>query len=381
MNYNFDYVSQQLRAILEPAVQHTHRFEKKLGCKVYKNAYVAPFVQWDESIGCVIDEKGEAVKDSECLEWKENECYYQLGKTVCEHKKVIFLGFILVGFGHSYTDDLRKLWFLETEECKSLIEKGVELVYTTSYNEPLPEGVLQVFRLAGYDLSKARHINQLIQFDEVCIPDNSFVSSDYGRLYCNEYKKAIERIKYNVPIGTTWGEKIYFSRTKFSGGKLIDGMKKEVGEKSIEQVFKKLGYRIVFPEDYSVVEQIQMVSQCKSFAATEGSVSHLSLFCAPKTKILIINKANYLNFHQVMINEYADLDVTYIEAHHSTKANQDYPWWGPFYLCVNKYVERYVGYMIPHLPYWLLPSYWEYTRNVPYRCYNRARKLYIRHFS
>ena len=119
-----------------------------------------------------------------------------------------------------------------------------------------------------------------------------------------------------------------------------------------------------------------MLNQCKSFAATEGSVAHLSLFCPPKTNVVIINKAVYLNFHQVMINEYADLNVTYIEAHHSIKAHHEHPWWGPFYLCITRNLENYVGHPIPHLPHWLLPSYWEYSRNILYRCYNRVRKLF-----
>lgn len=367
----FDYISPELRDIIEPATLQSHRFEKKLGFRIFRNAYVAPYYNWDKSIGCVIDENGKVVKDSECLEWKENECYYQLEKSVCEHKTVVFLGFILTGFGHSYTDDLRKLWFLETDECKTLLSKGADLVYTTSWNQPLPKHVVDMLGLAGYDITHACHIKDLTQFDEVYIPDNSFIASDYGRLYCDKYVEAINRIKNSVPNGKSWGEKIYFSRAKFSKGK-----KKEFGEKSIERVFKKLGYTIVIPEDFSIIEQIQMLNQCKSFAATEGSVAHLSLFCPPKTDIVIINKAVYLNFHQVMINEYADLNVTYIEAHHSIKAHREHPWWGPFYLCINRNLERYVGHPILHIPYWLLPSYWEYSRNILYRCYNRIRKVF-----
>lgn len=371
MNYDFDFISQRLRAIIEPATHYTHRFEKKLGYRVFRDAYVAPYFDWDLSIGCVIDENGKAVKDSECLEWKESERYYQLGKSVCKHKKVVFLGFILTGFGHSYTDDLRKLWFLETNECKTLLSEGAGLVYTTSWNRPLPKQVIEMLGLAGYDIARADHIKVLTRFDEVYIPDNSIIASDYGRLYCNEYIEAIDRIKKSIPNGNVWGKKIYFSRSKFSKGSNI-----EYGEKAIERVFNKMGYSIFIPEDYSIVEQIQMLKQCKSFAATEGSVAHLSLFCNPGTNVTIVNKANYLNFHQVMINEYADLDVTYVEAHHSVKADSNHPWWGPFYLCINRNLERYTGQLIPHLPYWLLPSYWKYTRNILYRCYNRVRKAF-----
>ena len=367
---NFDYISPKLRSILEPATLQPHYFQKELGYRVYKNAYVAPYFHWVKSIGCVIDERGNVVKDSECLEWKENERYYQLEKSVVEHKKAVFLGFLLTIFGHSYTDNLRKLWFLETNTYKTLLSEGASLVYTTNGNCPLPEPVVEILKLSGFDITQAYHIKELTQFDEIYIPDNCFIASDYGRLYCDEYIEAINRIKNSIPNGMAWGEKIYFSRVKYSKDR-----KKEYGEKAIESVFRKLGYTIVYPEEFSVIEQIQMLKQCKLFAATEGSVAHLSLFCPPKTKVVIINKAVYLNFHQVMINEYADLDVTYIEAHHSIKAHREYPWWGPFYLFINRNLERYVGHPIPHLPYWALPSYWEYSQNILFKCYNWIRKL------
>ena len=286
------------------------------------------------------------------------------------HKKVIFLGFLLTGFGHSYTDDLRKLWFLKTDECRSLVANGYELVYTTSWNLPIPTEVLDIFELAGVNLNCARHIKQLTHFDEIVVPDNSIKATDYGRVYCREYAEMINGIKMAVPDSTKSVSKLYLSRTKFSFGS-----KKERGEEEIESVFRSLGYEIVFPEEHSVVEQIQMVRSCDHFAATEGSVSHLSLFCKPETDVTIINKANYLNFHQVMVNEFADLRVTYIEAHHSSMADKKYPWCGPFFLCINRHFERFVQRPVLHFPYWMRFSYWEYSRSFIFRCYNRVRKI------
>lgn len=75
MSYIFDYISPRLRSIIEPATLHTHSFDKKLGCRYYNHAYVAPYFYWDKSIGCVLDEKGKSIKDSECVEWKENEVF------------------------------------------------------------------------------------------------------------------------------------------------------------------------------------------------------------------------------------------------------------------------------------------------------------------
>lgn len=362
--------------MIEPATRTSHSFAEPLSFRVFKNAFVAPYYEWNHSIGGVIDEIGNVVKDSECTEWKENAGYYQLANAEIEHKRVVFLGFLLTGFGHSYTDNLRKLWFLNTKEYDSLAERGIELVYTTSWNRSIPQAVLDVFFLAGIDISSARHITHLTHFDEVIVPDNCFKASAYGRLFCHEYVGLINHIKSSIPDPVFSVPKIYFTRTSFTSR-----TNKERGEKEIERVFEKLGYKIVAPEDYSVVEQIQMIRGCSHFAATDGSVAHLSLFCKPNTDVVIINKANYLNFHQVMINEFADLNVTYIEAHHSSMANNDYPWWGPFYLCVNHYLEHFVQHPILHLPYWARYSYWEYTRNIIFKCYNRIRKVLYRLFS
>lgn len=82
--------------------------------------------------------------------------------------------------------------------------------------------------------------------------------------------------------------------------------------------------------------------------------------------------------HQVMINEFADMDATYVEAHHSSRANKDNPWWGPFYLCDTKYLERYVGHRIMHLPFWMRVSYWRYSQNFIMRAYHAIKSATIR---
>ena len=355
MKYHFDCISQGLKDLIEPASLVLHSFDAPLSFRVFKNAYVAPYFEWNHSIGCVIDENGVAVKDSECIEWKENADFYKLDTAEQEHKKAIFLGFLLTGFGHSYTDDLRKFWFLETEKFKSLEALGYEMVYVTSWNRPIPDGTWEIFQLADIDITQARHITNLTRFDEVIVPDNSLRAMDYGRIYCKEYVYLLDRIKAKIADTGDGPSKVYFTRTKFTTHSL-----KEYGEKKIERVFRRLGYTVIVPEEYPILRQLQLIHGCSSFAATDGSVAHLSLFAKPNTPITVIIKANYLNFHQVMINELADLDVTYVEAHHSSKANPLYPWWGPFYLCINRYLERFVGHPLFHLPYWMCLSYWEY---------------------
>ena len=99
---------------------------------------------------------------------------------------------------------------------------------------------------------------------------------------------------------------------------------------------------------------------CKSFAATEGSISHNAVFCEPGSDVVIVRKCNDVNKYQMAVNEIADVNVTYIDAHHSTKVPKDAPWVGPFYLYINNKLEEYYGFKIFHFPRVLTFSWWLY---------------------
>lgn len=354
MKYNFDYVSPELRSLIEPATRESHYFQSELSFKEYDDSYIAPFYSWGESVGCALDSHGNDIDNclSECL---TNGRCYDIRKAETEHKTVIFLGYLISVYGHAYIDNLRSLWFLDTDDCKRLLEKGAELVYVAENNKPFTDPYVKIFQMAGFDIRKARLVDHLIKFDKVIIPDSSIISSEFGRLYCDAYSKTLDRVKSYISgiDGYPVYEKIYFTRSKFA-------MNRESGEESIEKYFSHAGYKVISPEQYPLDAQLQMVSSCSCFAATEGSIAHISLFCKPGTKVTIINKANYLNIHQVMINEMADLDVTYIQAHLSSMTNKECRWLGPFYLYPTRYLKKYFGFTLPCLPYWLKTDYMRY---------------------
>ncbi len=354
MNYNLDYVSDHLRELVYQSNAKTHKFDSSLSYISYENAFIAPYVDWNLSIGCVLDKNGKVIKDSECYEWKENDYCYDISDAIVEHRSVIFLGFLVTVFGHAFTDNLRKAWFLKLDICKQLLDNGAEIVYTTSGNRQLPDWMVYAFSLAGIDISRARIINRLTVFDTVIVPDNSIFAIGSTRLYGMEYVGIINSIKQKCyqDEDLPGYEKVYFSRLKLKHSR-------DVGERSIIKYFKRVGYMIVAPERLPLLDQIRIMHYCSFFASTEGSVAHLTLFCRPGTNVVLINKAEYINPHQVMINEFANLSVTYIDAHYSSLANRHYPWWGPFYLYPSRFLKRFFGGKHGCLPF-LRVDYWYY---------------------
>lgn len=361
-----------MRYILKTAVENTHFLERQLGCRYYNCARIVPFYKWRECIGGVMDKNGNMIADSRNAEWEELNAPQDETINIV-HEKVIFIGVLIGGFGHAYTDNLRKLWFLNTDTGKKLIQDGVEVVYVTDLNRPLPEYAIQILQYAGVDIASCTHIRQRTIFDAVYVPDNSFYAESFGRCYTQEYldslyviKHSISQISIDLPIYN----KIYLSREHFSK---LPWSRQEQGEEVIETQFNKLGYKSLYPEDYSFAEQVYIVQHCSALATTEGSIAHIVAFCKPHTDVTIICKANYLNFHQVAMNQIGDINVTYVQAHHSHKIGKEIPWYGPFYLCITHYFENYLGYRIPHWPFWIRPSFWRYMRIVP-----RAKSFIMR---
>ena len=353
VRYNFDYISPKLRSLIKPATLGSHYFKGELSFKEYSDAYIAPFLDWETSVGCCLDSQGNGI-DNLFPEWFVDGRYYDINKAETEHKTVIFLGFLIGVFGHAFIDNFRTLWFLQTDICKRLLAEGAELVYTKDWNEPFSDIYVKIFKMVGFDIREARLVDHLTKFDKVIIPDSSIASSENGRIYCDTYCSVLDRIKdqvWSIESNPDY-DKIYFTRSKFP-------KKRETGEEIIEDYFRRARFTIISPEQHPLETQFQMVRSCSCFATTEGSIAHLSLFCRPGTKVILINKSNYLNMHQVMINELADLDVTYIQAHHSSCVNPEYPWLGFFFLYPTQYLRRYFGGK-PGLPWWLSKDYWSY---------------------
>lgn len=349
--------------------------DKRLSYQEFDNAFVLPSKDlWKEGkcYGGVVTADGSFVESSAWHEGQRCDKYFFfVSEAVHRDDIVIFMGFYNPCWGHAITDNLKKMWFLETEVCKELLFKGAKLIYLTIDNTTIPTYVNRLFELAGVQVSCFELINQLSQFKRVIIPDNSFIADSGQRYFTREFVATINKIKNNFCcINGDYYDKIYFTRTQLKSGR-------DIGEESIEKLFKKNGYEIIAPEKLTVDQQICLLYNCKYFAATEGSISHNALFCQSGTNVIIVRKCNDVNKYQMACNEIADVNVTYIDAHHSTRTLQATPWCGPFFLYDNNLIHRYFSSGLFLLPYWMRLGWWKYML-TDLCLYRRMKILYCR---
>lgn len=327
------------------------------------------------NVGGVVDSEGHFVIGSG---WKENDegVYdYDEANVVMDDAVAIYIGLFNPTWGHVITDGLKKLWYLHTDECKKLIANGAKVLYSTVFGEPFPEYERRIFELAvGKDVEDFVLVTEPTRFRTLVVPDNSIYLANGNLYFTKEYVQMIHLIQSRTkqPVENL-PKKIYFTRCG------LVKYEQEMGELSIMRLFHRLGYAIYAPERLSVDEQIALLKNCEEFVATEGSISHSSIFCKPNTKIVLLRKFDYFNKYSFLINEAAQLDVTYIDVH-KTSARVKSDHWGPYYLYIGWNLVRWTKKCLFFLPYWLRPSYfWYCHRYDPFIVEKiRNRKFYHR---
>lgn len=342
--YNLQYLRRSTRNKLSKSVMVNRLSNRLLSYETYNNSYILPGRN-EPSYACggVVDGYNNKLVDSS--RWHENigGIYYYNNKDVqIEHSDVLYIGYLHNVWGHAITDNLKKIWFLFTDEWEKIYKNKVKIVYITIENKPLPGYIKDIFSLLGLDFNEFIWINKPCKFDRIIIPDNSLISTSEGRIYTKEFKNLIALIKKNVInyyVGKekkTTFDKIYLTRTS-----LKDNGVRDFGESSIEKIFKDKGYEIISPEKYGIYAQIYMIMNCRVLAVTEGSISHNAIFCKENTELILLLKANYINGYQPTINHLAELNVTYIDIHR-TPYNHT-PWAGPFFMFKTPYILKWAG--------------------------------------
>lgn len=353
MHCNLSHISKKQRPALALKLSKEYILRRKPGCTTLENACIIPSEVCDGELysGGIVSYDGEFQQSSA---WHEG-CRKNSKHTVnppFRDETVVYLGCLYHIWGHAITDNLKKIWYLR------LHKQEHKCVYVTLNNAPLPQYIYELFALAGVNLSEAEHITETTKFKKIINPDNSIVNIDEERYYTDEYAQTIECIKSRIP--ETAVGKIYFTRTHLRNNR-------DIGEEHIEKLFRRKGYKIIAPEEYSIEEQLSMLKGCTAFAATEGSISHSSLFCKPETETTLLRKVDYINPYSCFINQMCLLNVTYIDVHHSTLSPRQYPWRGPFYLYITCGLSEYMGYYGIHIPYFMSVSWYEYRYNISRR--------------
>ena len=113
----------------------------------------------------------------------------------------------------------------------------------------------------------------------------------------------------------------------------------EIGEPEIEHIYRKNGYKIIYPERCSFKELVFYISNCREFVSLSGTIPHNIVFAKPDTKVVILNKTYRINTIQLMLNAQAGISPIYVDTNICLFPAS--PGSGPFWMEIEDNFIRY----------------------------------------
>lgn len=207
--------------------------------------------------------------------------------------EVVIFGGILVGhFGHFILESMGRLWYYIQNP-----DLPYKIVFTTVLEQK--EWFWDFFRLLGIDESRICFIEQPTQFKKIIIPEESIHSwHSYTKEYLLPYETIVKKVKSHKY------KKIYLTRTQFkeSGAACCN-------EEYFEEFYKRKGFEIIAPEQYSIEEQISIVCGADEIVTTLGSISHFAMFCKKGARFTILTRVDDdVLPAQCLVNEASEVD-------------------------------------------------------------------------
>ena len=273
-------------------------------CKVVENGTVVIDDVY-KKMG-VYDTNGYLCPESILLRGEQNmppKVHANISKAPLIDEEVLFLGsgYLLIHFGHFLVEGISRTWPLLYSKYKNI---KVVIAYETK--QPVPVFVRKFLNALGVRDENIIAVYKTTRFKRVIIPRQAI----NGHLYIlPTMNKVFNKLALNLSDKKykTY-DKIYLSRSAMNDGRTF-------GEKQVEKIFEKNGYKIIYPETLPLEHQITVAANCKEMAGTAGSALHLALFMKPGGRVVQIkrNSNNSDNLvTQKLICDLRKLDLVWI---------------------------------------------------------------------
>ena len=250
-------------------------------------------------IGGVLDSDGEFVKESSTYRDKPEKALLD-GYEINEQPRyidetVIYGGVLYEFYGHVLLETMARLWYY----YKSNPNK-----YRVVFNVvPRARGKFkEFFELLDIPYDDNTFITEPTQYKKVVIPEQASI---YAESWHKDYLIPFDYMASKVEAEKY--EKVYFTRTKLVERNPV------LGEKPIEKLFEKNGFKVFSPEKLPLRKQIAIMKGCKELATVASSTYHNLLFAKNGTKLICLNRAFEPDFSQHIVDLSKELDYIYID--------------------------------------------------------------------
>ena len=202
-------------------------------------------------------------------------------------------------FGHILTGTMAFAYILLDKTYQN--HKIIFTPFPNTYNNVPCETTRKMLGYLGVKEENIMVIDEYTQFKSVVVLELSLrcvrLSRFRKRLFeiDKEFIDTFRTISQKF-IDEKSPKKIYFSRSKFS-------VRPIMYEDKIEQIFRKNGYEIFYPEALSLEEQIKLVANADFYVCLQGTLEHHSLFMKDGATFIVMARKNARTERQVLIDQ------------------------------------------------------------------------------
>lgn len=208
--------------------------------------------------------------------------------------KAVFLGYGFDQYGHFLTESLSRIWSVIQDDMYS----GYKLAIVPFYKKYKLDKkfIYNFFELLGIQ-DRVVVIDGDTVFDELIIPNQSMhlytsISPQQVLTWKKIKGNALQPRKVN---SSSMGDKIYVSRKNSIS-------RRRCNEEDIERVFSDFGFKVIYPENYSLVEQINIFHNAKYAAGCVGSAMHNTVFMQDHATKMVLYPESFINRMDFLIS-------------------------------------------------------------------------------
>lgn len=186
---------------------------------------------------------------------------------------VLFLGEVHWHFGHFLLEHTDRLW---AAMSKPNVQKFV-FVYNKNVGK-IPKWLFEFTDMMGIARDDVLIVDRTTRFRSVLVPEVAVEKNVYSSLWAKTFRYMAENV--DDAVGA---DKIYVSRNALK-------QRRTFGEKSVQKIFAKNGFDIIYPEKMGLKQQVAMIKNARVLAGCAGTALHLALFMKSGGRVVQIKR-------------------------------------------------------------------------------------------
>lgn len=216
----------------------------------------------------------------------------------------VYGGRINPHYGHFLVNTLPRLWYI--------YKNGLSNKKIVCHSSESPEDWLkipfisQIFTYLGLSQDNFIHFDEPKILHKLIVPLPSFEEQNYVHMTFRHLCQEIGKVAVAGLHMPRNAQPVYLSKTR-----LKEGVGRIINELEIENMLRRYGFEIIYPEELTFADQVILFSTRDFICGSIGSAFHTSIFAQNTTNMLIINTIKDINTNFLLLDQTTKHNVKY----------------------------------------------------------------------